>query len=174
MNGSGAKDSTQPNMTADGFPNKIFEVSNDNGLIDQNWVVDQILKQYWGVHRNREQILRSMKNSLNYGLYEFERPANVKPIAPDVYNAEDRVNLKQIAYCRVLTDYATVSLISDVIVEEPYRGKGFGKFLLSQVLLSKSINGTVCLLRTKDQHEFYRPFGFQDTTAMLRKPGGAI
>lgn len=148
-------------MTVACYPASTFKVSTDFSLLDRKWVVSQILTQYWGKFRDEKKILRSMMHSINFGLYEIaaDRPEVIMP--------------KQIGFAQVLSNHSTISYLSDVIIDEKYRGKGLGKYLLSQIVLHPAVNNTVCLLRTRDGHRLYSGFGFSPAEGMLRKPGGA-
>jgi len=145
-------------MTLTCHPNSSFRVVVGFRPLDRKWVVHQILNAYWGVHRDEKKILRSLMHSLNFGLYEVFQSVDAAP--------------KQIGFARVVTYHSTFSYICDVIIDPAYRGKGLGKFLMSEILADKAINATVCVLRSRDP-EFYTRFGFAKCDAMLRKPGGA-
>lgn len=63
-------------------------------------------KTYWASNRTKETIELSIKNSICYGLYH---------------------NNEQVGFARVLTDYATMYWLCDVIIDQAHRGKGLGK-----------------------------------------------
>ncbi|WP_235356967.1 GNAT family N-acetyltransferase [Bacillus alveayuensis] len=74
---------------------------------------------------------------------------------------------KQIGFARVITDRAIFAYLCDVFIDEDYRGKKLGTWLLQCILEHPDISGVrrFCLV-TKDAHEFYKPFGF----TLLQEP----
>jgi GNAT superfamily N-acetyltransferase len=78
------------------------------------------------------------------------------------YGAFLKESGKQIGFSRVVTDYATMYYICDVIVDEHYRGIGIGKALLDAIHANKEISCLRGMLATSDAHDFYRKYGFQN------------
>ena len=106
--------------------------------------IKALLEQtYWANMRDIETIKKSINNSLCYGAFLKESD-------------------KQIGFSRVITDYATTYYICDVIVDEHYRGMGIGKALLDAIHDNEEISSLRGILATRDAHEFYRKYGFQD------------
>lgn len=108
--------------------------------MDVDWVVENLQSTYWADDRSRETIIKSMKNSSCFGVFDGEH---------------------QIGFCRVITDFATTYYFCDAIVEQSYRGKGIGSILLNHITqddLYKNLRG---ILGTKDAHGFYEHFGFE-------------
>ena len=70
---------------------------------------------------------------------------------------------QQVAFARMITDYYTFGWIADVFVLPVHRGKGISKMLLSFLLEQPwSTRLRRKMLITKDAHELYRQFQFQD------------
>ena len=108
--------------------------------MDVDWVVENLQSTYWADDRSRETIIKSMKNSSCFGVFDEEH---------------------QIGFCRVITDFATTYYFCDAIVEQSYRRKGIGSILLNHITqddLYKNLRG---ILGTKDAHGFYEHFGFE-------------
>jgi GNAT superfamily N-acetyltransferase len=83
-----------------------------------------------------------LENSLCFGLYDQD---------------------KQVGIARVVTDYATFAWLCDVFIDEGYRGKGLGKWLVSVILSNPELKGVRrWLLITRDAHGLYRRFGFSE------------
>jgi GNAT superfamily N-acetyltransferase len=67
----------------------------------------------------------------------------------------------QVAFARLLTDYATFGYLADVYVTEEHRGKGISKKMLEILFGLDWVKGLRGIkLQTKDGHELYRKFGF--------------
>jgi GNAT superfamily N-acetyltransferase len=76
------------------------------------------------------------------------------------------VGSSQVAFARVITDYATFANLVDVFVLPEYRGNGYGKLMMEAVIAHPDLQGLRRFtLATSDAHALYRQFGF---TAPLR------
>ena len=108
-------------------------------------------KSYWAKKRTIEIIEKSMEHSLCFGAFLEE-------------------NDEQIGFARVITDFATMYYICDVIVSPEYRGNGIGKKIVESILSSKEIAGLGGILATTDAYELYRKYGFEeDRNSFMRK-----
>ncbi len=130
-----------------------FTISTDREWLDRDLIWSVISKTYWGERFEREVFERSVENALVFGLY-----------GPDG---------DQAGFARVVTDYARFAWFSDLFVLETLRGRGLGRWLTETVLTYPPLAGIDrWLLATRDAHDFYRPFGFDDLKAgrfMLRQ-----
>jgi len=117
-----------------------FLLTSDPGKIDTDAVCALLWQTYWAQERPRAVIERSLKHSLCFSLFDGE---------------------KQIGLIRILTDYATFAYLCDVVIAEPYRGQGLGKWALGCVRSHPGLCALPrwCLL-TRDAHTFYEQFGF--------------
>ena len=116
-------------------------ISTDRALLDLSVIERNLHDSYWAAGRAREVIERSIANSLCVGAYEKGR---------------------QVAFARVITDKAVFAYLSDVFVVPEFRGQGVGKALMRAILEHQDLRGvTVFLLRTRDAHRLYEPFGFE-------------
>lgn len=119
-----------------------FFISADPRQLDIDAIERLVRASYWAPDRPRDVIERSLKNSLCFGLYESP-------------------GRRQIGLMRVVTDYATFAWLCDVIVEEPYRGRGLGKWMLESVLSDPSLRDVGrWILATRDAHQLYEQHGF--------------
>lgn len=67
----------------------------------------------------------------------------------------------QVAFARVISDYATFANLVDVFVLPPHRGTGYGKALVAAVLDHPQLQGLRRFtLATWDAHGLYARFGF--------------
>lgn len=83
-------------------------------------------KSYWADERTIDAMRRAMENSLNFAVF-------------------DTVSDRLVGYARVVTDYATVYYLTDVYIDEAYRGKGLGTHLVEWICVHEDklagING---------------------------------
>src|SRR5271156_981204 len=64
---------------------------------------------------------------------------------------------RQIAYGRLITDYATTGYLADVFVEEAHRGKGVSKKMMDVLFDLQWVKKLRAIkLATRDAHELYR------------------
>jgi GNAT superfamily N-acetyltransferase len=123
-----------------------FLISTDPRRLDLDTVERFLRESYWAPARPRAAIEESVRNSLCFGLYDL---------------AENR----QIGLMRVVTDRATFAWLCDVTIDEAYRGRGLGKWMLSEVLgAPETCNVSRWILATRDAHDLYARYGF---TSML-------
>lgn len=67
----------------------------------------------------------------------------------------------QVAFARVISDYATFANLVDVFVLPQYRGRGHGKSLMQAVMSHPQLQGLRRFtLATADAHALYAQFGF--------------
>ena len=108
--------------------------------MDLSWVVKNLQATYWADDRSAETIEKSMKNSQCFGVFDGE---------------------KQLAFCRVITDYATTYYFCDAIVDPSCRKSGIGSIMLNAVVNDPVLKDLRGILGTKDAHGFYSHFGFE-------------
>ncbi|MCB9110263.1 MAG: GNAT family N-acetyltransferase [Anaerolineales bacterium] len=119
-----------------------FIISNDPSRLDIDEVCRFLSRAYWADKRPREAIERSIRHSLNFGIYDGDR---------------------QIGFARVLSDRAVFAYLMDVFVHEDYRGKGLGKWLMECITAHPDLQEIRrWVLATKDAHGLYRQFGFTE------------
>lgn len=77
------------------------------------------------------------------------------------------VGTQQVAFARVISDYATFANLVDVFVLPAHRGNGYGKAILQAVISHPELQGLRRFtLATADAHGLYAQFGF----TALHKP----
>jgi N-acetylglutamate synthase and related acetyltransferases len=121
-----------------------FYVTTDPGRVDTEVVCSLLAMSYWAYSRRRDVILKSLENSLCFSLFEKD---------------------KQIGLARVVTDYSTFAYLCDVIIDEKYRHKGLGTWLMECIINHPDLQSLRlwCLI-TRDAHGLYRKFGFTGLT----------
>lgn len=123
-----------------------FHITTDFKKIDIDAVCSLLAQSYWANSRKRDIIIKSLENSICFSLFHKEI---------------------QIGLIRVITDYATFAYLCDVIIAEEYRHRGLGVWFLECVFKYPDLqNLRRWCLATKDAHEFYKKFGFNN----LSKP----
>ena len=84
---------------------------------------------------------------------------------------------EQVAFARVVTDFATMAYLADVYVLEAHRGQGLSKAMLAHLHTRPDLQGLRrWLLFTRDAHALYAQFGWtplpNPERAMLRDDAG--
>lgn len=116
-------------------------ISDDAARLDIDRICAWLAASYWANERDRATIERSLANSRPYGVYA---PAG-----------------EQVALARVTTDLASFAWIADVFVDEAWRGKGIGTWLMRALVDDLVALGVPRLvLTTRDAHGVYERVGF--------------
>jgi len=117
-----------------------FTISTDKNKIDLDYIQRFLSQSYWSPGTPMQVVKKAMEGSLCFGVYE---------------------NNKQVGYARVITDTATFAYLADVFIDENYRGKGLGKWLVQMILKHPDLQGLRrIILTTKDAHKVYEQCGF--------------
>jgi GNAT superfamily N-acetyltransferase len=123
-----------------------FLLSTDPRQLDLDLIHGFLSGCYWAKGIPRDVVVRSIENSLCFGVY-----------------AQD----KQVAFARIISDFATYAYLGDVFVIEPYRGYGLGKWMMECIRRHPRLQGLRrWTLLTRDAHGLYSQFGFTP----LKKP----
>ncbi|HET7901611.1 MAG TPA: GNAT family N-acetyltransferase [Candidatus Nanopelagicales bacterium] len=121
-----------------------LEIDDDPARFDLEVTYDLVVNQaYWAKERTRELVARTIEASWSFGAYDGSG--------------------RQVGFARVVTDRLTFAWVCDVVVDEPLRGKGIGRFLMRVV--TDAVSGTIDgwqVLRTRDAHALYRDLGWTD------------
>ena len=121
-----------------------FNISTDKNKINLDYVHRFLTQSYWSPGISIQVVKKAMEGSLCFGVYD---------------------NDKQVGYARVITDTATFAYLADVFIDENYRGKGLGKWLVKMILKHPDLQGLRrIILTTKDAHKVYEQCGFISIT----------
>jgi GNAT superfamily N-acetyltransferase len=136
-----------------------IEVSTDQSRLDVAMIHAFLANEsYWVPGISRANVENSIKQSLCFGVY---------------------VDGRQAAFARVVTDYVRFAHVLDVFVLKEYRGRGFGKLLVSKMLAHHALSTIIRFtLGTADAHGLYAQFGFTapanpERQMELIRPNGA-
>ena len=125
-------------------------ISDDKSKFPVEQAIELLHTTYWAETRDPEVIIKSIENSIVFGVY-----------------SEGSL----IGMARVISDFATTFYIADVIIDEKYRGNGLGKKLISTIMSDERFSSLFGILVTRDAHGLYEHFGFKRDTerAMTRR-----
>jgi N-acetylglutamate synthase-like GNAT family acetyltransferase len=117
-----------------------FLLSTDPALLDLDVIHDFLTNCYWAKGIARETVARSIENSLCFAVYKGKQ---------------------QVAFARVVSDFATYAYIGDVFVLEASRGQGLSKWMMQAIIAHPALQGLRrWTLLTRDAHQLYSQFGF--------------
>ena len=118
-----------------------FQVSTDRTRLDVPMIYRFLSENStWAVGVSLSVVERSIENSLCFGGY---------------------LDGRQVAFARVVTDYATTAHLCDVFVVPEYRGRGYAKQLIRVVMEHPSLQQLRrFMLNTNDAHSLFARFGF--------------
>jgi len=117
-----------------------YKFSDNKELIQINKIFELLENSYWAKSRKRELTIKAIENSICVGIY-FKN--------------------EMVGFARLVTDYATMYWLGDVIINEKHRKKGLGKKLIDLIINMKELEGLFGLLATKDAQKLYEKYGFK-------------
>jgi enamine deaminase RidA (YjgF/YER057c/UK114 family) len=126
------------------FRTDSYVISTNRSRLSVDTVHSFLAKSYWAANRSRNTIIKSIENSLCYGVY-FEH--------------------LQVGFARVVTDYSTFGYLCDVYIDEKHRGNGLSKWLVDCILKHPDLTQLRrFILATNDAHSLYEKYGFKSLT----------
>lgn len=126
-----------------------FVISTDKSRLQPEEIQRFLSEEsYWAKARTFEQTLRTIENSICFGVY-FEG--------------------RQIGFARVVSDQTTFAYIGDVYVLDEFRGRGLSKWLMEIIISYPDLQGLRrWLLATRDAHGLYAQYEFTPLKAPER------
>ncbi len=120
-----------------------YSISTDPDRLPVKTVHDYLSHHsYWAKGIAFETVERSIRHSLNFGVYDKE---------------------ELIGYARVITDYATIAYLGDVFILPGHRGKGLSKKLMEEIARHPDLQGLRrWILLTRDAHDLYKKSGWKE------------
>jgi hypothetical protein len=125
-----------------------FLISDDRSRVQVGAVADLLAKTFWGHRRPREVVEKLVQTSMCFSLLRQK---------------------EQIGFARVVTDHAVFSWLSDVVLNEDYRGRGLGGWLVGCILEHPQISGTQFVLQTTEAAGLYKKFGFLGNEKLMTR-----
>ena len=120
-----------------------YQVDDDLTRIQLDVVHGFLRTAYWSRDVAREVVERAVAGSVVVGAYDAKGD--------------------QVGMARAVTDCATFAWIADVFVLPEHRGRGLGRFTVEALLeLLESYGLRRIMLATKDAHDLYRNYGFEE------------
>jgi GNAT superfamily N-acetyltransferase len=118
-----------------------LQISTDRTELDVPLIYRFLSEQStWAIGISRAIVDRAIENSLCFGGY---------------------VDGRQVAFARVVTDFATFGNLVDMFVIPEYRGRGYASELMEVVMAHPSLKGLRRFtLATGNAHGLYEKFGF--------------
>ena len=131
-----------------------FYLTDDQTLIRNKYheIYELLKKAYWAKNRNELVTKKAISNSLNFAVFEIKSE-------------------RLVGFARVITDYSTIYYLSDVYIDEEFRGRGLGKKIVDWIVLHEDkLSGVNGLLKTTDAVNLYAQYGFEEckATCMVR------
>ncbi len=126
-----------------------YVLSSDSQRIDLH-TVHAFLSQesYWAAGVPLSVMEKALRNSRCFGIY---------------------CATEQVAFGRLVTDYATFAYLADVFVVPAHRGRGLAKWLPDEITTDAELQGLRrWMLATADAHRLYEPYGFTALKAPAR------
>ena len=117
-----------------------YKFSDNKNSISIDRVCELLGNSYWANNRKKEINIRAIENSICIGIYLKE---------------------EMVGFARIVTDYATMYWLCDVIIDEQHRKNGLGKKLIEIITEMKELDGMFGILATRDAHGLYEKYGFK-------------
>ncbi len=129
---------------------KGYTFSDDQYKLQFDVIKSLLEGTYWASDRPMETIKTSIQHSIPFGIYKGK---------------------EQVGFGRVVTDYATMYWIADIVIADKHRGLGLGKHLMALISADERLKGLLGILATKDAHGLYQKYGFmKDPEKFMKKP----
>jgi len=117
-----------------------FTISTDPTRFDLDVIHRFLTNSYWAKGISREVVKRSIEHSLCFGVYDGKA---------------------QVGFARVISDFATIAYLGDVLILESHRGRGLSKWMMECIMEHPALQGLRrWILLTRDAHGLYSHFGF--------------
>ena len=123
-----------------------YRISDDQDEIQLEIVESLLRSSYWASERSLETMKISIANSICFSLF---------------FNGD------QVGFARVVTDFASVAYIADLIIHPDHRSKGIGKWMFGVIVNHPRWCSKFQFLATDDAHGLYEQFGFSGSNKLM-------
>jgi predicted GNAT family N-acyltransferase len=117
-----------------------YKFSDNKSIISIDKLCELLGNSYWANNQKRETTIKAIENSICIGIYLKE---------------------EMVGFARIVTDYATMYWLCDVIIDEQHRKNGLGKKLIEIITDMKELDEMFGILATRDAHGLYEKYGFK-------------
>ena len=118
-----------------------YSISTDKSKLNIDAIHDFLChKSYWAKGRSLERVIKSIDNSICFGIYDSKN--------------------NMLGFARVVTDYVVFAYLMDFFIFEEHQGKGLGEKLASHIFENPELQVRLWFLATSDAHGLYKKFGF--------------
>jgi GNAT superfamily N-acetyltransferase len=125
-----------------------YEIDTDRARLDLQKAHALIDGSYWAKGIPLETFRRSVEGACCFGIYH---------------------GTELVGFARVITDYATIAYLGDVIIEPAHRGRGLSKWLMACIHSHPDMQGLRrWMLITADAHGLYAQNGYKELAAPER------
>jgi len=117
-----------------------YTITTDKDKIDLDKISNLFSNNYLNYKKTRDGIIETLNNSLCFSIFKGEN---------------------QIGFARVISDYSTFALLCDVYIDEAFRGKGIGTWMMECILSHPNLQQlSKWLVNSNEAKELYEKFGF--------------
>ena len=118
-----------------------YSISTDKSKLNVNEIHNYLCHEsYWAKGRSLESVIKSIENSICFGLYDSEN--------------------NMIGFSRVVTDHVVFAYLMDLFIFEEHRGNGLGDKLIKHIIEEPELQVRLWFLATKSAHGLYKKYGF--------------
>ncbi|MDX1505992.1 MAG: GNAT family N-acetyltransferase, partial [Spongiibacter sp.] len=121
-------------------------LSDDRGDVELDVVESLLRSSYWARERSLETMRVSIANSVCFSLFCGDA---------------------QVGFARVVTDFASVAYIADLIIHPSHRALGLGTWMFGVIVNDPRWCSKFQFLATDDAHGLYEKFGFSGSTKLM-------
>lgn len=123
-----------------------YRISDDRKEVQLDKVEPLLRSSYWASERPLETMKVSIENSICFSLF---------------------FDSIQVGFARVVTDFASVAYIADLIIHPDHRAKGIGKWMFEVIHSDSRWCSKFQFLATDDAHGLYEQFGFSGSSKLM-------